>query len=91
MNFYSVRVYTIKAAFKTYIFSRLSDFFIFVAFFLVLISVGSTDFSLLFINVPFLLFYNLFIFDTGLNLLTTLAVTIVLAGAIKAAQFPFHV
>ena len=33
VNFYSLRVYTIKAAFKTFIFSRFSDFFIFIVFF----------------------------------------------------------
>lgn len=33
VNFYSLRLYTIKAAFKTFIFSRFSDFFIFIVFF----------------------------------------------------------
>ena len=33
VNFYSLRIYTIKAAFKTFIFSRFSDFFIFIVFF----------------------------------------------------------
>jgi len=91
VNFYSVRIYTIKAAFKTFIFSRLSDFFIFIAFFLIVVSVGSTDFSILFIQIPFFMFYNVYIFNLGFNFLNILTLCLVFAGAIKAAQFPFHV
>jgi NADH-quinone oxidoreductase subunit L len=91
VNFYAIRIYTIKAAFKTYIFSRLSDFFIFIAFFFVVLMLGSTDLTTLFVNTPFLLFFNVYIFNLGFGLLNLLALSIVLAGAIKAAQFPFHV
>ena len=91
VNFYSVRIYTIKAAFKTYIFSRLSDFFIFIAFFFIIVVVGSTDLTNLFVNAPFLLFYNVYFFNSGFSLLNILSSSVVLAGAIKAAQFPFHV
>ena len=91
VNFYSIRIYTIKAAFKTYVFSRLSDFFIFIAFFIIIIVVGSTDLANLFVNAPFLLFYNIYFFNLGFSLLNLLAVAVVWAGAIKAAQFPFHV
>lgn len=33
VNFYSARIYTIKAAMKTFLFSRFSDFFLFIVFF----------------------------------------------------------
>jgi NADH-quinone oxidoreductase subunit L len=91
VNFYSMRVYTLKAAFKTFIFSRLSDFFIFISFFLLIVLINSTDLSIIFINLPFFYFYNIYLFGVGFNLLNLVSILIVLAGGIKAAQFSFHV
>lgn len=91
VNFYSSRLYTLKAAFKTFIFSRISDFFIFFAFFIFLLIFNTTEFSLLFLQIPFILFYNVYIFNIGINILNLLAIFIALSGAIKAAQFMFHV
>ena len=56
VNFYSTRVYTIKAALKTFVFSRISDMFMFIAFLLTLIIFNSTDLSLIFLQIPFLTF-----------------------------------
>lgn len=91
VNFYSMRVYTLKAAFKTFVFSRLSDFCIFIAFFFLVILINSTDLSVIFINLPFFYFYNIYIFGTGFNLLNLISILLVLAGGVKAAQFSFHV
>jgi NADH-quinone oxidoreductase subunit L len=75
---------------KTFILSRLSDVFIFLTFLLFVLFFYSTDFSIIFFKIPFYLFYNIYFFNFGLNLLTSIAFFIALAGSIKAAQFMFH-
>lgn len=91
VNFYSTRIYTVKAALKTFIFSRFSDLFIFAAFVICVSVFNTTDFAVLFLQVPFFMFYNLYCGPVALSLLNILGVCIVLAGAVKAAQFSFHV
>lgn len=91
VNFYSSRLYTLKAAFKTFVFSRISDFFIFIAFFFFVLVFNTTEFSVLFLEIPFMLFFNIYVFGLGFNLLNFVALLIALSGAIKAAQFLFHV
>lgn len=91
VNFYSTRVYTIKAALKTFVFSRISDMFMFIAFLLTLIIFNSTDLSLIFLQIPFLTFHYLFISSTSVHFLTFFSFCIVTSGAIKAAQFFSHV
>jgi len=91
VNFYSTRIYTIKAAFKTFVFSRFSDFFIFIVFFFLILVVNSTDLSIIFLKIPFFLFYNVYLFGFGLNLLNLMSFCLVIAGGVKAAQFSFHV
>lgn len=86
-----MRIYTIKAALKTFIFSRISDMFIFSQFLLVILVFNTSDLSLLFIQIPFFIFYNIYIFNYGFNIITVLAVLLVLASSIKAAQFAVHV
>ena len=53
VNFYSTRIYTIKAAQKTFIFSRVSDMFMFISFILTVVVFNSTDLSCIFMQVPF--------------------------------------
>lgn len=91
VNFYSSRLYTIKAALKTFIFSRLSDLFIFIAFMFFISVMNTTDFSILFLQIPFFMFFNLYVGPIGFNLLNVLGVLIAASGAVKAAQFLFHV
>lgn len=91
VNFYSTRVYTIKAALKTFVFSRISDMFMFIAFLLTLIIFNSTDLSLIFLQIPFLTFHYLFISSTSIHFLTFFSFCIVTSGSIKAAQFFSHV
>lgn len=91
VNFYSTRVYTIKAALKTFIFSRLSDMFMFVSFTLSLIVFNTTDLSLIFIQTPFMLFHYIFIGGVSVHFLTAFSLTLALSGGIKAAQFFSHV
>lgn len=91
VNFYSTRIYTIKAALKTFIFSRISDMFMFIAFILTIVMFNTTDLSLIFLETPFFLFHYLFVGVYGLHFLTFFATMLVTSGVIKAAQFFAHV
>lgn len=91
VNFYSSRIYTIKAALKTFIFSRISDAFMFFSFILSIVIFNTTDLSLIFLQTPFLTFHYLFIGNLGFHFLTLFSFSLALSGVIKAAQFFFHV
>lgn len=91
VNFYSTRIYTIKAAMKTFVFSRLSDMFMFFSFILTINIFNTTDLSLIFLQIPFLSFHYIFIGNTAVHYLTLFSFCLVTSGVIKAAQFFFHV
>ena len=91
VNFYSSRIYTIKAALKTFVFSRISDLFMFFAFLLTINTFNTTDLSLIFLQTPFLAFHYIFIGDTAIHFITLFSFCLVTSGGIKGAQFFFHV
>ncbi len=91
VNFYSTRIYTIKAAQKTFVFSRISDMFMFISFLLTIVVFNSTDLSVIFLQIPFMAFHFLFIGSTAWHFLTIFSMSLVLSGGIKAAQFFSHV
>lgn len=91
VNFYSIRIYTIKAALKTFVFSRISDMFMFLAFIFSIVIFNTTDLSLIFLQIPFLSFHYVFIGNCAIHFLTLFSFCIVTSGVIKAAQFFFHV
>lgn len=91
VNFYSTRVYTIKAALKTFVFSRISDMFMFISFLLTIIVFNTTDLSLIFLQTPFLAFHYIFIGNTAIHFLSLFSFCLVTSGGIKAAQFFAHV
>lgn len=91
VNFYLTRVYTIKAAMKTFVFSRVSDLFMFFSFVLILFLFSSSDLSFIFIQIPFISFNYLSVYGFSVHILSLLACSISLTGAIKSAQFFFHV
>jgi NADH-quinone oxidoreductase subunit L len=91
VNFYSTRVYTLKAALKTFVFSRLSDMLMFLSFLLTLLVFNTTDLSLIFLQIPFFLFHYTFVGLFGCHFLTLFSFALVTSGAIKAAQFMAHV
>ena len=91
VNFYSTRVYTIKAAQKTFVFSRISDMFMFTSFLLTVVVFNSTDLSVIFLQIPFMAFHFLFLGNTAFHFLTVFSMALVLSGGIKAAQFFSHV
>lgn len=91
VNFYSTRIYTIKAAQKTFVFSRISDMFMFISFLLTIVVFNSTDLSVIFLQIPFMAFHFMFIGSSAWHFLTFFSMTLVLSGGIKAAQFFAHV
>lgn len=91
VNFYSTRIYTMKAALKTFVFSRISDFFMFLFFILTVLFFNTTDLSLIFLQIPFLTFNYLFFNSLALHFLSLYSLTLALSGVIKSAQFFFHV
>ena len=91
VNFYSMRIYTIKASLKTFIFSRISDMFMFITFILIIVIFNTTDLSVLFLQIPFFLFHYIFVGKIAIHLLTFFNFCLVTSGVIKAAQFFFHV
>jgi len=91
VNFYSTRIYTIKAALKTFVFSRISDMFMFFTFMLSINVFMSTDLSIIFLQIPFMVFHYLFFGNIALHFLTLFSLTLTISGTIKAAQFFSHV
>jgi len=91
VNFYSTRIYTIKAAQKTFVFSRISDMFMFISFLLTIVVFNSTDLSIIFLQIPFMAFHFIFIGSSAWHFLTVFSMSLVLSGGIKAAQFFSHV
>lgn len=91
VNFYSTRVYTIKAALKTFVFSRISDMFMFLSFILTIVVFNTTDLSLIFLQTPFMAFHYMFIGNLAVHFLTFFSFCLVTSGGIKAAQFFAHV
>ena len=86
-----MRIYTIKAALKTFIFSRISDMFMFLTFIFTIVIFNTTELSLIFIQIPFLFFHYIFIGKLSIHFLTFFSFALVTSGVIKAAQFFFHV
>ena len=91
VNFYSTRIYTIKAALKTFVFSRISDMFMFISFILTINIFSTTDLSVIFIQIPFLTFHYLFFGSFAIHFLTFFSFCLVTSGGVKAAQFFSHV
>lgn len=91
VNYYSTRIYTIKAALKTFVLSRISDMFMFFSFLLCINTFATTDVSLIFVQTPFLAFHYVFIGDTAIHFITLFSFCLVTSGGVKAAQFFFHV
>lgn len=91
VNFYSTRMYTLKAALKTFVFSRISDMFMFLTFLFTIVFFNTTDLSVLFLQIPFSAFHYFFVGNYGFHFLSSFSLFLVLSGGIKAAQFFSHV
>jgi NADH:ubiquinone oxidoreductase subunit 5 (subunit L)/multisubunit Na+/H+ antiporter MnhA subunit len=82
VNFYSTRIYTIKAALKTLVFSRISDTFMFISFILSIVVYNTTDLSIIFLQVPFLAFHYSFFGSYGLHFLTLFSFLLATSGCV---------
>ena len=91
VNFYSMRIYTIKAALKTFVFARFSDLFMFLNFVLSILVFNTTDLSLIFLQIPFMSFHYLFWGPLAIHFLTLYSFCLAMTGTVKAAQFFSHV
>lgn len=91
VNFYLTRVYTVKAALKTFVFSRISDLFMFFSFILIIFFFNTSDLSFIFMQIPFFNFHYIYFSSFGFHFLSVLSLSISLTGLIKSAQFLFHV
>lgn len=91
VNFYSARIYTFKSATKTFIYSRISDVFIFITLILFVLVFGTTDMSVLFYKAPFYMYHYVFIGNYAINAIFLITMNISLAGCIKGAQIFSHV
>ena len=91
VNFYKTRIYSIKAAYKTFIFSRISDLLFFFILLLCIINFNTTDLSEIFNQVPYFMYHLLFLKGIGYHFLSILGLLIFMCSSIKAAQFFWHV
>lgn len=91
MNFYSQRAFTNKASIKTFIFSRISDMFLFIFFISLILIFNTTDLNIIFLQLPYYMFYTININCIEIHYLSFLAFNLTMASAIKAAQIGFHI
>ena len=91
VNFYKTRIYSIKAAYKTFIFSRISDLCFLFILLLCIINFNTTDLSEIFNQVPYFMYHLIFFKKSGYHFLSILGFLIFICSSIKAAQFFWHV
>jgi NADH-quinone oxidoreductase subunit L len=63
----------------------------FLSFILTITVFNSTDLSIIFVKVPFMAFHYIYFSSIGFHFLTIFSFCLVTSGAVKAAQFFFHV
>lgn len=90
INFWVTRVGTLKAAFKAFVFNKISDFFFF--FFILVIFLSLYDVDVLVINsqVTKLANFKLIFFNTEFNLIEISSFFLTSCAFIKSAQFGTH-
>ena len=91
VNFYKSRIYSIKAAYKTFIFSRISDMLFLFVLLLCVSNFNTTDLGEIFNQVPYFMYHLIIINNTGYHFLSFLGLLIFICSSIKAAQFFWHV
>lgn len=65
--------------------------FMFISFLLTIVVFNSTDLSVIFLQIPFMMFHFVFMGNSAYHFLTLFSMSLVLSGGIKAAQFFAHV
>jgi hypothetical protein len=65
--------------------------FMFFSFISTISVFSSTDLSIIFLQIPFMVFHYIFFGDLSVHFLTLFSFCLVTSGGIKAAQFFAHV
>lgn len=90
VKFYSQRIYIVKASFKVIVFSRISDLFLMLVFFLSIKIFSSTDMAAIFVYAPYFSQHYLFIKSIGFSFIWIYSMLIAASGIVKAAQIFTH-
>lgn len=91
VNYYKGRIFTIKSAFKTFLYSRISDVFLFIFYILITYEFNTTNLSNIFLLIPFYMYHEICFYNITLHFLSVLSFCVFIAASIKAAQFWWHV
>ena len=91
VNYYRGRIFTIKSAFKTFLYSRFSDGGIFFSYILISYEFNTTDLTTLFTMIPFYSFHSLLYCGISIHFLSVIGSCLFFSASIKAAQFWWHV
>ncbi len=91
INFWSTKIATLKAAFKAFLFNKISDLGILIFILLNLLLIGESN--ILTLNSIFINFvdYNVNILGLEVSYVEFLAFFLMLSAFIKSAQFGFHI
>jgi NADH:ubiquinone oxidoreductase subunit 5 (subunit L)/multisubunit Na+/H+ antiporter MnhA subunit len=91
INFWSTKISTLKAAFKAFLFNKISDLGILIFILLNILLIGESN--ILVLNSLFINFvdYKISILNNNISLIEFLAFFLMLSAFIKSAQFGFHV
>jgi NADH-quinone oxidoreductase subunit L len=91
INFWSTKISTLKAAFKAFLFNKISDLGILIFILLNILILGESN--ILTLNSVFINFIDYKVNIIGLNIsfIEFLAFFLMLSAFIKSAQFGFHV
>lgn len=91
INFWSTKISTLKAAFKAFLFNKISDLGLLIFIVLNLLLVGEVNILTLNSLASNLIDYKLLILNVNLSLVEFLTFFLMLSAFIKSAQFGFHV
>lgn len=91
INFWSTKISTLKAAFKAFLFNKISDLGILIFILLNILILGESN--ILTLNTSFINFidYKLNILGMNVSFVEFLAFFLMLSAFIKSAQFGFHI
>jgi NADH:ubiquinone oxidoreductase subunit 5 (subunit L)/multisubunit Na+/H+ antiporter MnhA subunit len=91
INFWSTKISTLKAAFKAFIFNKISDLGILIFIILNILLLGESN--ILVLNSIFINFvdYKVNILNISISYIEFLAFFLMLSAFIKSAQFGFHI
>ena len=91
INFWSTKISTLKAAFKAFIFNKISDLGILIFIMLNLLLIGESNIIVLNSIFSNFIDYKINILNLNISYIEFLAFFLMLSAFIKSAQFGFHI